>query len=326
MKLVIGIPALNEEKRILKTLRDLPKKFDGIDKYDVVVIDDGSTDNTSEIAKKAGAIVVSHSINLGEGAAFHSAVEWTLKNKGDILVMIDADNQFNSNQIKDLIQPIIHRKADFTSGNRFFSGSKKEKYMSATKYLGNKMMSKLISLIAKQTIEDAACGFRAFSREVLLHLNVIGEFVSTQETLLDLCYKKFRLKQIPISVRYYKDRESRVAGNLFQFTLRSFLIIIKFYRDHKPLQFFGTIGFLVFQIGFFIDLFIFGYVFIHGNFGRFSTFGLLGATLNFFGILIFILGLIADMLDRSRINQEKILYLLRKQEYEANIYHTGDKS
>lgn len=317
MKLIIYIPALNEEKRIAKTLQSLPKQLQGIDVIEVVVIDDGSLDDTATIARTNGAMVTSHPSNLGVGAAFHSGIKECLKNGADIMLSIDADGQFDVKDIPNLIEPIINGQADFVTGNRFHQDSSKPEFMSKTKYWGNKQIARFVSKMAHKKIEDVACGFRAYSREAMLNLNLVGKFTYTQETILDLVYKGFRLVEVPISVIYFENRTSRVANSIVKYAFNTFLIIFRSYRDYHPLRLFGGTGLLLLTIGCLFDAFIFLHYLKIGTITPYKMIGALGGFFNIMGLLTIMLAMLADMFDRQRITQEKILYFLKKREYNS---------
>ncbi len=314
MKLIIYMPALNEEDGIEIVIKELPKKIDGIDEIDVLVVDDGSTDNTAEIAKQSGANVVSHGINKGVGSAFQSALQYALETRGDILVSIDADRQFNSKQISEIIQPILKNNADMVTGNRFNEGMPEN--MPKSKYWGNEQMSKLISLISGQKFRDVSCGFRAYSREALMRLNLFGSFTYTQETILDMVYKGLRVVEYPVDVVYFKNRKSRVAGSIIKYALRTSEIIVKTLRDYKPMTFFGGIGGVFFLIGLILEIGLGMYFLIEGSFTPYKFVGFTGFGFLIFGLLLFIVGLLAGMFNRVRVNQERILYELKKQKYD----------
>ena len=314
MKLLIYMPALNEEKDIEGVIRDLPKRVDGIEEIKVLVVDDGSTDNTAKIAKGSGADIVSHNINKGVGKAFQSAVTYALDNKVDILVSIDSDRQFNSKQIPDIIQPILKDKADMVTGNRFSNGMPKN--MSKSKYWGNKQMSRLISLISKQKFVDVSCGFRAYNKEALMRLNLLGTFTYTQETILDMVYKGLRVVEFPVDIKYFKERKSRVAGSIVKYAVNTLKIIIRTLRDYKPMLFFGSMGFVSMFIGMVFEVFMFVHYFMVGKFTPYKSFGFIGLGFIIFGMMLVIVGLLADMFNRVRINQERILYELKKEKYE----------
>ncbi len=314
MKLVIYMPALNEEKGIRDVIESFPKEIEGIEKIKVLVIDDGSTDNTVKIAKDNGADVVSHKVNKGVGSAFQSAVTYCLENEADILVSIDADRQFNSKQIPEMIEPILKDKADMVTGNRFANSIPEN--MPKSKYWGNTQMSRLISLISGQKFRDVSCGFRAYNREALMRLNLFGDFTYTQETILDMVYKGLRVIEYPVDVIYYKSRKSRVAGNILKYTFNTLVIIIKTLRDYKPMLFFGGLGSISMIIGSGFELFLFLHYFITGIYYPYKATGFIGLGFLVFGLLFIMLGFLAGMFNRIRMTQEKTLYEIRKERYD----------
>ncbi|MFA6754774.1 MAG: glycosyltransferase family 2 protein [Candidatus Dojkabacteria bacterium] len=311
MKLLIYMPALNEEEGIGEVIGHLPKHIDGIDEIDILVVDDGSTDKTAKIAKEHGAKVVSHGINRGVGRAFQSAVQYALENKTDILVSIDADRQFNSDQIPEMIQPLLNDKADMITGNRFGNGMPEN--MPKSKYWGNKQMSRLISLISGQKFRDVSCGFRAYNREALLNLNLFGEFTYTQESIMDMVYKGLRVIEFPVEVTYYKQRKSRVANNVFKYAFKTIKIILDTLRDYKPMLFFGGMGGICFLVSILIEGFVFTHYFTTGEFTPYKVLGFFGLGLFIFGLFLQVIGLLANMLNRIRKNQENILYEIKRQ-------------
>ncbi len=314
MKLVIYIPALNEEEGIGDVIRELPKEIEGIEQIEVLIIDDGSTDNTANIAKENGATVVSHNINKGVGSAFQSALRYSLENHTDILVSIDADKQFNSKQIPELIEPILNNKADMVTGNRFSKGM--PEHMQKSKYWGNKQISRLISLISRQKFRDVSCGFRAYNMEALLKLNLFGAFTYTQETILDMVYKGLRVIELPVDILYFKGRKSRVAGNIVKYMVNTLGIILKTLRDYKPMMFFGGIGGISIFVGLGFELFLFIHYLLQGIYYPYKAMGFIGLGFLIFGLLFIMLGLLAGMFNRIRVNQERILYELKKGKYD----------
>lgn len=311
MKLLVAIPCLNEALTIAEVLASVPNQIAGIDEIRVTVVDDGSTDDTAVIARRNGAVVIQHHINRGVGAAFHSAVDYAIEHNFDLMVNIDGDRQFNPQDIPKLLEPILNRKADMVAASRF-KDSALTPLMPPVKLVGNHMMSFLISRLCGQRFADVSCGFRAYSREALLRINLHGLFTYTQETFLDLVSKKLRIVEVPICVVYFEDRQSRVAKSILRYGLNTAAIILRIYRDYFPLKFFLGIATI-----FFVVALGFGGVFI-GNFlltGKFSGYLYAGFLAGFFAIVGFGLTLVAivvDMLDRIRVNQERILYILKK--------------
>jgi len=315
VKVLISIPAFNEAPTLGEVLRSLPKRLPGVEAIQVLVVDDGSTDETASVARNAGAIVISHGQNLGVGAAFQTALEQSLRRGIEALVTIDADGQFDSSQIPELIDPIVRGDAEFVTGCRFDGGSRPSG-MPRLKYWGNAFLARFIRALSGTALADVSCGFRAYSREALLQLNLFGRFTYTQETILDLSYKRARIVEIPVGVRYFQGRRSRVAGSISRYALNVSKIVIRTARDFWPLRFFGSIGAAVFALGFILDLGLLWHFARSGSFTPYKFVGFAGVTLNVAGILILGLALLADMLDRMRVNQERILYYHKKHAFD----------
>jgi glycosyltransferase involved in cell wall biosynthesis len=311
MNLLVVIPCLNEEATVGEVIRGIPRQIEGIDRVDVLVVDDGSTDRSRAVAEEAGAHVISHKRNLGVGQALQTAVAYALENDYDILTNIDADGQFNTQQIPLLVKPIIDDDADFVAGSRFMNDQPIE-HMPPVKRWGNARMNQLISRLAGQTFCDVSCGFRAYSRHALCRLNLHNQFTYTQETFLNLAFNHVRILQVPIDVTYFPGRESRVANSIWKYAFRTSNIIFRTYRDYQPLRFFWTIGALVLFPALMLLAFFLGWRLFSGHFSPHIWAGFSGTALFFFATLFFIVGLIADMLARIRKNQEDVLYCLKR--------------
>ena len=285
-----------------------------IQEIKILVIDDGSIDNTKKEAISAGAEVISHNQNKGVGVAFQTGLNWALSHDVDLLVNIDADGQFDANDIATIIEPVLHNSTDVVVGDRFQNGRPKD--MPLGKYIGNKMMSFLINQLSGLKLTDVSSGFRAFNREAMYSLNLMGNFTYTQESILDLSIKSIRIKNVPVKVTYFKARKSRVASNLLRYAVQTSLIIFRSYRDYSPLKFFGFLGLSIFCVGLIFDCFSILHYLNTGGFTPYVSVILVGIYFNTLGLGIIVLGIIADMFDRIRKNQEKILYLLKKDQYE----------
>ncbi len=319
MKLIIYIPAYNEEKTIASILENIPRKFDGFDEVGILVVDDGSKDATAALARKAGASVVSHLNNRGVGSAFNSGLTKALEMGADILVSIDADGQFSPLDIPLLLAPILTGQADFVTGDRFTDENgkfQKPEDMSAIKYWGNQRMSQLIGVLAQRKFADVSCGFRAYSKEALLRLNLTEKFTYTQESFLDLANKGVEIKSVPITVKYFPERQSRVAGNILIYMFRTIKIIFRAYRDYQPMRFFGWLSLLPFITGFSCGLFTVINYFNTGSFTPYKFIGIAGIYLLSLAILLWIVGILADMFVRIRLNQEQLLYFEKKSQQE----------
>ena len=313
MKLIVIIPAYNEEVSIGRVIRKIPKLNGRINKTKVIVVDDGSSDNTAEVAKKAGAIVISHGKNKGVGMAFRTGIETALKRKADVIVNVDADGQFNPEDIPKLIEPILDDKADFVTATRFKDGHLIGK-MPFIKKIGNKMFTSLTSTLVGQKFTDTQCGFRAYNREAALRLNLYGRFTYTQEVFLDLAHKGLRIMEVPLYVRAVREHgKSKVVRSLFKYALQALTIIIRSIRDYKPLAFFGVIGGLVFGFGGLIDLVLFIRWLVTGAVSPYATLVLVGIVFIIVGFILLVLALIADMLDRQRRIEEDLLYYKKKE-------------
>jgi glycosyltransferase involved in cell wall biosynthesis len=311
MHALIAIPAFNEESTLDLVLANLPRAFDGGKVVDVLVIDDGSTDRTADIARQRGARVVSHRRNLGLGEAFNTAVAAALEKGVDVLVTIDADGQFNAAQIPDLVRPIAAGEADVVTGSRFPDG-RRPAGMPRARYWGNRFFSALLTGLLAERLRDVSCGFRAYSREALLNLNILGKYTYTQESIFDLIHKGLRVIEVPITVRYSSERRSRVAGNLVRYGFNALKIIARTARDFKPLRFFGVFASLVLAVGAALDLWLVVFYLRTGGFSPYKFVGFTGTALIVLGVLILGFALLADMLDRLRVNQERVLYQQRK--------------
>ena len=318
-RLVLIVPVYNEAMSLDAVLGKIPDFVD-----QVVVIDDGSEDDSAAIAEAAGARVVRHVRNRGVGAALRTGIKAALQLRADIMVNMDGDGQFNPEDIPHLLDPIVSGEADFVTASRFLDKSLYPD-MSRVKFLGNKWMSFFISMVTGQRVYDVSCGFRAYSKETLLRLNLFGDFTYTQETFIDLTFKGLIIKEIPVQVAgRRKHGRSRVAANLFRYGYNTFKVIFRAFRDYKPLKLF----FLFSVLFFFLSFILGGFLLLHYlNRGMFSPHKWAGFTSGFFfliALVMFIIGIILDMFARMRLNQEEMLYFLRKRNYSSISPEDGE--
>jgi len=313
-KLLVYVPALNEEKHIAEVIGQIPLAIKGISQVDCLVVDDGSTDRTAQAARSAGAQVVSHNRNQGVGMAFQSAVQYAWEHEYDLLVGIDADGQFDPAEIPMLIQPLLDNRADMLVGNRFTRG--RPQYMPAIKFHGNRMIAALVSSISGQKFQDVSCGFRAYNREALLRLNVFEKFTYTHESILSLVYQGLRVIEMPIAIRYYPDRKSRVAGSISNYASKTSKIILRVLLDYRPLRVFGTLGTIFFLIGLAFEIFLFVFYLINGSFTPYKSAGFIGLGFIIFGMLIFLIALIAEMINRLRQSQDRLMIELKRRRFQ----------
>jgi glycosyltransferase involved in cell wall biosynthesis len=234
MKLVIQIPCYNEEEALPVTLASLPKAVSGIDEIEVLIIDDGSSDRTVVVAKNHGAHVISHAINKGLATAFATGLRESLRLDADIIVNLDADNQYNADDIKLLVGPILDREAEVVIGARpihsmpQFSPAKK-----FFQYLG----SLVVRLVSKTNIEDAPSGFRAISKRAARRINITSTFTYTAEMIIQLGALDIPMLSIPIRVNESVMRPSRLMKSNVEYVARSTLIILCAFARYRPIAF-----------------------------------------------------------------------------------------
>ncbi len=316
MRLVIQLPALNEAESIGKVLDAIPRDIPGIDDLRVVVVDDGSTDDTGAIAREKGAHVIRHSSPKGVGAAFRTGLAESMLLNPDLIVTMDADGQFNPDHIPLLLAPIVEGECDFVSGSRF-ADSTLEPDMPKAKRWGNRVIAQWLSKMTGQEFHDVSCGFRAYSRKAFLRLNPQGEFTYTHEVFLALAFAGLRIREVPVEVRGVREHgTSRVAGNLPRYAYRAASIILGTYRDYQPLKFFGLIALALFVPGFLLLAFLAVHWLQTGALFPYRAVGFAGGAMLGSSLLVFLVGLMASMLTRLRTGLETAL--VRVGELEGN--------
>lgn len=314
LHLLVAMPALNEAATIVKVIDSIPKSIDGISQIDVLVVNDGSTDRTAELAIEAGAHVISHSKSQGVGAAFHSALAYAIDTHADLLVTIDSDGQFNPADIPKIAEPVIQNRADFATASRFMDPALVPE-MPWIKKWGNRQMSRLISRLTNLKFHDVSCGMRCYGRKALVNLNPLGTFTYTQEVFLNLAFKKLRIVEVPVKVRGVREvGKSRVASNLWNYGINTSKIIFRAYRDFHPLKFFGGLAVLLGIPG----LLLAGFLAIHylrtGMYTPHKWAGFTAGTLFGLSLILLLMGILGDMLHRHRVYLEELLARARTQE------------
>lgn len=318
MKLLVLVPAFNEEKSLGKVLGKIPQKIKGVDQVDVLVVNDGSTDQTAAIARQNGAKVVTHPKNRGLGAAFKTGIDEALKMGADIIVNIDADGQFNPKDIPLLIAPILSGQAQMATATRFKEKALIPANIPPAKLWGNRQFTKLVNFLTGENFTDTQCGFRAYSREAALRLNLFGQFTYTQEVFIDLLEKGMTITEVPLKVTYFKNsqRKSAISGSLLKYGFRALEIILRTFRDYRPLLFFGIPGMAICLPGFILALGSLIYWLVLKKTSPVRMYLFTGIVLILFGFLSIFLALVADMFKRMRKNQEEMLYQMKKEELE----------
>lgn len=316
-KLIVMIPCFNEEKTLSMVIQSIPKVIPGISKIETLVIDDGSTDRSGEIAKKIANYSVTHVVNKGLGQSFRNGIEKALSLGADIIVNIDGDMQFNPQDIPQLVEPIISKGANVVTATRY------QKYLQhnlrgrGVKNFGNKFFTWLINKITGQKLTDVSCGFRAYSRVAAMKLQLFGHFTYTHETFLDLVHKGYIPIEVPVKVRPKRlAGKSKVSSGLINYGNSALKIIVRGFRDHRPLDFFGSLGLAVIFLGTILLAVLLVHWLSTGSFTPYKSFGFVGGFLFAIGFIILVLALMADMMGRIKDLQEEILYHLKERNYQ----------
>ncbi len=246
MKLVVQIPAYNEQDNILKVLEEIPKKIEGINEIKIVVLDDCSSDNTNKIASDFGVEVLKNPQNKGLAYTFLRGVDFSLSQNADIMVNIDGDNQYDAKDIEKLIKPILNKEANMTIGTRPIG---KIKTFSPLKKFLQKLGSKTVEFLSDTKVEDAASGYRAFDRLSLLKLNIFNPFTYTIESIMQAKAKNLVSVNVDINVNPQENRKSKLFKSSFQYILKQAKNIIRFFIAYKPVKFFCLISLVLFIFG-----------------------------------------------------------------------------
>lgn len=312
MKLIIQIPCYNEAETLEIALNDLPKHIDGIDEIEYLIIDDGSKDKTVEVAVNWGVHYVVHfTRNKGLAKGFMAGLDACIKHGADIIVNTDADNQYCGEDIEKIVRPILDGKADIVIGERpidqtaHFSPLKKK-----LQHLGSWVVRKA----SNTDIPDAPSGFRAFSREAALRLNVINEYTYTLETIVQAGRSKMAITSVPIRTNG-ELRPSRLFSNMFGYIKKSMLTIIRAYLMYKPLHFFAITGSVPMLLGVILGIRYIVYMCIGAAQGHVQSL-ILASTMILLGFMCWMIGMLADVTSANRKILEEIQYRVRKIEGE----------
>jgi glycosyltransferase involved in cell wall biosynthesis len=305
LEVLVGIPCFNEEATVGEITRSILSENSSEFSFRVIVVNDGSTDNTVRNALVAGAEVITHKSNRGLGSAFETFREFALKQDEDIFVVIDGDGQFPPSQILSLLPTLIEGKADVVLGSRFTKG--RPKTQPFQNYFGNLLASHIVSRVTRSRFTDVSCGFRAYSRKSLSLLRNLQPFNFSQHTLLQATKLGLVVKEIPIVVNYSLSRKTRMATS---FSSQSLLIarsVFSSIRELYPLRFYSYLSLL-----FFLPSAGFGVVFVlhflrTGKFTGYLFAGLLSAFLLLIGLLLILVGLISESLGEIRKDQSRII-------------------
>lgn len=309
-RLVVMIPAYNEEASIGQVIKAVPRNIPGVAEIKVLVVDDGSTDQTVGNASEAGAdTVVSHSLNRGLAATFTTGLHKALERGADIIVNIDADGQYVPAEIERLIGPILSGEADIVIGNRQI---RKLAFMPVSKKYGNLIGSWVVRGLSGAKVSDASSGFRAFSAEAAAHLNVFSPFTYTHETIIDAASKGLKIAQVPCTFlpTARPGGGSRLIASVSQHIKNSAAVIIRTYVIYKPLKAFFYLGSLFLAASLVIGIRFLYFYFQGLGQGKIQSL-ILGAVLAIVGFQIILMGFLADAVSAARKVSEELLYRLK---------------
>lgn len=314
MKLIIQIPCYNEADTLEVALNALPKHIDGIDKIEYLIIDDGCRDNTVEVAKNWGVHhVVSFAQNKGLAKGFMAGLDACMRNGADIIVNTDADNQYCADDIPKLIEPILNGQADIVIGERPIDDTE---HFSWTKKKLQHFGSWVVRKASNTDIPDAPSGFRAFSREAAMRINVINDYTYTLETIVQAGRNRMAIMSVPVRTNP-ELRKSRLFHSMFGYVKKSMLTIIRALMMYKPLYCFTLVALIPSIIGFGVGIrFMIFYCRGMGN-GHTQSL-MLACTLIIIGFITFVIGMLADVIAANRKILEDVQYHLKRQMYDKD--------
>jgi len=313
-KLIVMIPCYNEEKTLPLVVKTIPREIPSIEKVEVLVIDDGSTDRTYEVAKRLGVDhIIRHCGNKGLARAFATGIEAALKNGADIIVNTDGDNQYPQQDIPRLIEPILNGEAEIVIANRQTSTIN---HFSNTKKLLQWFGSNVVSWVSGVKIPDAPSGFRAYSRNAAMQMNIVTDFSYVIETIIQAGKKKIPITSIPIKTNA-KARESRLYKNMWGHVKNSAGTIVRVFAMYEPLKVFSYIGGLIFLSGTALVIRFLYYFFTGRGSGHIQSL-VVAAIAILIGFQIGVIGLLADLIASNRKFLEESLFKQKEKKYGDN--------
>jgi glycosyltransferase involved in cell wall biosynthesis len=308
MKLIVTIPALDEAPTIGAVIREIPRVIEGIDTVEVLVFDDGSRDDTIGEALRAGAdYVVSNPLNRGLASTFKSALQEAVARGADIIVNTDADNHYDQTRIAELVAPLLRREADITIGSRLID----ELPMKAANKYGNKLANFIMQRALGMPDVDVSTGFRGYTREAAMKLNVLSDHTYTHETLINALDQRLRITNVPIAARHVA-RPSRLIKGIASHVVRAGGVILRSFLLYRPMQVYGTIGALLLALGT-LPFARYAYFVAEGNSSGHVQSLVAGAALWIVGGQMFITGMLATAIAWNRKMLEDVLFRMKNE-------------
>ncbi|ODS53613.1 MAG: glycosyl transferase [Acidobacteria bacterium SCN 69-37] len=323
MKLIIQIPCLNEAKTLPGTLADLPTSIPGIDAIELLVIDDGSTDETSAVARAHGVHhLVRFTRRKGLAAAFTAGIDASLRAGADIIVNTDADNQYAGDGIARLVAPLLAGRADIVIGDR---NIRTLTHMSWPKKMLQRLGSWIVRQVSNTTVPDTTSGFRAYTREAALKMTIVSEFSYTLESIIQAGKRRMAVTHVEIATNA-RTRPSRLFDSIWSYLKQSGATIVRIYAMYEPLKVFTYIGGFVFLCGLAISArFLYYYLFTSYAQGMIQSL-ILSAVLMIVGFQVVLIGLVADVISGNRKLLEDLLYRVRRMELDRHAGPGGDEA
>ncbi|MCZ6816437.1 MAG: glycosyltransferase family 2 protein [Planctomycetota bacterium] len=315
MKLIVQIPCLNEEATLPATIGDIPRQIEGIDQVEIMIIDDGCTDRTVEVARDLG---VDHIIrfpgNRGLGHAFATGIDRALSLGADIIVNTDGDNQYYGGDIPKLVKPILEGRADLVIGDR---EPEKVEHFSFIKKKMQTVGSRVVSRLANLHVPDVPSGFKAYTREAAMRLTCSTDFDHTVDHVIQAGRKRIITVSVPIRTNE-KLRESRLFSSIGVFITRSISIMVRVYSSYRAMKMFATCGLVSFGAGVAIGMRFLYYFFFTQESDSHVQSLILAAILLLAGFQMILTGIVADLINSSRATLEDVSYRLRRMELEQS--------
>lgn len=308
MKLIVQIPCLNEEETLPQTVRDIPRQIDGIDKVEILIIDDGSSDRTIEVAKEIGVDhIVRNLNNKGLAASFRVGLDACLRLGADIIVNTDGDNQYKGQDIAKLVAPIVLGTSDIVIGDR---ETDKIPHFDIYKKALQRLGSAIVRILSGAEIPDAVSGFRAFSRDAALQLNILTHYSYTVETILQAGKRNLAISSVPIGTNP-KTRESRLVKSIPSFMVHQLNTMTRMYAMHQPLRYFFIISSVIMFIGA-VPMFRFLNFYMKGQGDGHIQSLIIGSVLLMIGFQVLVVGFLGDVVSFNRRLIEEVLYRVKK--------------